>query len=281
VTCSPASSAPCSPAAGHPGRPAGRRPPPRRGRRHPVRRAGPRHGPACRRGGRGRPPQSEPLAAGLRARPASMSLHTSAGARWHPRRHPLPHHPAPVRRDAPGPGPGHPPGESGVRGHRDVRRPLRGHHHRAQRRPRLPRCLGPSSADARRGLRPQPARSASPTPICARLTACWCATAAATSASRTCRDDPGVLISETELLGALGVEHFTHLDTVGHVMSPRPHTVPATAGSGPGDPPDAPVQHRLRGSRSGREAGGRIHLPRPDGPAVTQCADQPRSPCPR
>ncbi|MBL8452449.1 MAG: CBS domain-containing protein, partial [Zoogloea sp.] len=40
-------------------------------------------------------------------------------------------------------------------------------------------------------------------------------------------DDPGVLISETELLAALGVEHFTHLATVGHVMSPRPHTVPA------------------------------------------------------
>jgi PAS domain S-box-containing protein len=44
------------------------------------------------------------------------------------------------------------------------------------------------------------------------------------------REDPGVLISETELLGALGVEHFTHLATVGHVMSPRAHTVPATAG---------------------------------------------------
>jgi PAS domain S-box-containing protein len=43
-------------------------------------------------------------------------------------------------------------------------------------------------------------------------------------------DDPGVLISETELLAALGVEHFTHLDTVGHVMSPRPHTIPASAG---------------------------------------------------
>ncbi|MDD2990141.1 MAG: CBS domain-containing protein [Zoogloea sp.] len=43
-------------------------------------------------------------------------------------------------------------------------------------------------------------------------------------------DDPGVLISETELLGALGVEHFTHLATVGHVMSPRLHTIPATSG---------------------------------------------------
>ena len=37
--------------------------------------------------------------------------------------------------------------------------------------------------------------------------------------------EPAALISETELLSALGMEHFAHLDSVGHVMSPRPHTV--------------------------------------------------------
>ena len=37
------------------------------------------------------------------------------------------------------------------------------------------------------------------------------------------------LISESALLSALGMEHFAHLETVGSVMSPRAHTLPATA----------------------------------------------------
>lgn len=42
-------------------------------------------------------------------------------------------------------------------------------------------------------------------------------------------DDPGVLISETELLAALGVEHYTQLAPVGQVMSPHPRSIAASA----------------------------------------------------
>jgi hydroxyethylthiazole kinase-like uncharacterized protein yjeF len=89
VMCSPESSAPCWPAAGHPGSPACRRPSPWRGRRHLCAEQGLDTGLLA---GEVAEAARRSLNHWLRAcaPPGKHEPHTPAGARWHPRRHPLP-----------------------------------------------------------------------------------------------------------------------------------------------------------------------------------------------